>query len=232
MAYFLQILNINQNPSNMKRYAFIIALIFAFGLNLFSQSYQIESNSLSSRYQKKQFDLSKYKKMANLWKVLLEKYDYPAIPYDSSKKQYSYEFVFEFDSIDKSIIYNRVLEYMVLKYDYLSEILDYQDYSLGKIIFSLNDIGKNKSSHLSTSYFCKYRFTIVDYKMKVEVFNLQYVGGYGEYNTISGLYPITSSRMIEWDKRFQVLNNINADIKQTNLDIYRFIKDYKKDYDF
>ena len=90
--------------------------------------------------------------MENTWNDLYEKYGYPEIPYDTASKSFKYEFVVHFDDINKEIIYNRVLEYASINFDYLANITDYQDYNSGKIILKVKIPTQWKSAYPNASF--------------------------------------------------------------------------------
>ena len=215
----------------MKKLFLILIISFVIHITNYSQTYQAEYNFLHDKYVSGNFGERYFQKKIVILKENIDKYGYAEIPYDSLKKEYRYQFVFRFDSINKTIIYNRVLEYLTLKYGSLYPIIDYQDFDMGKIIVSIEDTGKSTVSNKPTKYFCRYRFTVTDHKINIETFDIQYFNVI-EFTKINIIYPITDSESNYWREKLKITRNIDDDIKNTNYKIFQFIKDYQKDYEF
>jgi hypothetical protein len=211
---------------------------------ILSQSNEIEINSLISRYEKHEFDIYKYKKLVNSWNDLTKKYGYPEIPYDSISKTFRYEFIIQLDDINKETIYNRILEHASMNYDFLSNITDYQDYKSGKIILKIK-IPVQSNNGKTVNYFFADRFTIVDNKLKIEVFKMNISYHYDVYDNGSAIltnyehnypleeyFPITSVKNIHWEGRLKQLILFNKTIRDTHLELVQFIKSYEEDYLF
>jgi hypothetical protein len=187
---------------------------------------------LNIKYEKGKIDILEYRKMAKVWNEIYNKYGYPEIPYDSTNSNFRYEFIYSFDSISKNIIYNRILENVSMKNYHLADVLDYQDYELGKIILTTTNNGKFSDNNGTITYNCKYRFTVIENKVKVEVFKIRYNhSSFGTY-PIEQLYPITKMKAGVWKSRFILLIAIDKDIRETVLNILHYIKNYQQDYNF
>lgn len=215
----------------MKKILLTLLLIFFVKTFTYTQTYQSELKRMSERYDQGNLDIYKYQKMAKHWNELVKKYSYPEIPYDTIKSKHQYQFIFSFDSISKSIIYNRILEKMSMESYSLSDVLDYQDYNLGKMIFSISNTCKFPDNSGTITYQCKYRFIVIENKVKFEIFNLSFISSNG-VNSIEQLYPISDSNEAQWDIRFKLLNAIDKDIRKNSIEILHFIQNYQEDYKF
>ena len=225
----------------------IVLILLCVMLNFFftsGQTREIESENISRRFLNNEFSAEKYKKIGESWREAFGDKGYPELPYDSISKTFEYEFVINFDSIDKETIYNRILEYASIEYGYLGEVIDYQDYNLGKIIMKLR-VPVNKKSAQTTYYLSTYRITILDYKAKFEIFDLGIEDFYDKYddgeiivtnysktNSIEEFFPITNSNDKYWKARANMLRNFDKKMRESCLDLVRFIRNYKDDYDF
>lgn len=225
--------------------AISIFIIVLLGYSLLpAQSIDIETTNLSKRYANHEFDAYEFKKLAKSWNDLNEKYGYPEIPYDTISKTFKYVFVVNFDNINKETIYNRILENASMNYDYLANITDYQDYKSGKIILKVrNPIQSNNGKTLYLSYAS--RFVVLENKLKIEVFKMSIDYHYDAYDNgtailtnyeksfpLEDYFPITSVKEKYWEDRLKQLIQFNETIRNSNLELIRFIKSYQNDYNF
>ncbi len=228
----------------MKKIYLFLFFSFTCQFHIEAQSNDIEIKSLAKRYENHEFNIYEYKRVTNFWKELVNKNGYPAMPYDSVSKIFIYSFVFKFDNINKEIIYNRILEHVSMKYGTLSDIVDYQDYNLGKIILKIK-IPNNKNNGKTIYYSTAYRFTILDNKVKINVFNMSIDYHYDVYDNGTALltnytqnypledyFPVTSVKDKYWADRIKQLIQYDLTIRNSCLDIVRFIKSYQDDYAF
>lgn len=235
---------IHQNCKNMKTiYLFLILLVFN-GISVFSQSNIIEIKNLTKRYERQEFDIYKYRKLARQWNDLSKKYGYPEIPYDTISKTFEYELVIPLENINKETIYNRILEHTSMKYDFLYNTTDYQDYDAGKIITKV-EIPVHKSDGKTINYSFASRFIILDNKLKIEVFKMSIVYRYDVFDNgtvvitnyekkypVEDYFPITSVKNIHWEDRLKLLIQFNKMILEINHELVQFIKSYQEDYIF
>jgi hypothetical protein len=224
-------------------------IFFLFCLNasaiVNAQNDSIDADYLSKQYLKGDFTIDKYQKLAKTWRDAIASVNgYPILPYKSDIQDIKYEYYFTFDSLDKNIIYNRILEFMSLKYANLASVIDYQDYDLGKIIIKArNPIKAHRSNRLY--YLTNYRFTLIENRMKLEISQLSFDYEYNSYTMgettfynylinepVRKYYPITKNDSEYWQEYMQILKATKDDIESTAAKIEAFIQDINEDYNF
>jgi hypothetical protein len=227
------------------KYFFLFILVFVtVTLQLKCQTATLEINNLSQKFENKELDIYTYQKQAKVWRDVIEKYGYPKIPYDSGSSKFRYEFIYEFDSLDKEIIYNRILEYISINFDFLSNIVDYQDYNLGKIILKIKNT-YNKNGEKTTNFSSTFRITVVGNRVRFEAFNLGFeylydtydngsyiLFNYSQYRPVEDFFPITNNFYKKWDETMLPLHVLDKYIRETIYNMKIFIGNYQNDYEF
>ena len=183
---------------------------------------------------------------------------YPAMPYDEEKELIEFVNVLELNGIPKSVIFNRLKEWIAINFGNIDAVLHYESFESGKVIIKgvfeipyfkkrYNFWGKVIDDEISKSVESTqtYIFTIVDNKLKIETTNIRYnfmTAGYwtGSYYrpertnelSIHSLYPITAHPASEWKSMLSILLFTKEKINQKNLLLQYYIKNYQSDYNF
>ncbi|MBN1117589.1 MAG: DUF4468 domain-containing protein [Bacteroidales bacterium] len=228
----------------MKKHILLSIFFFVISISeLLAQNYKSELDNLSKKYEQGEIDQYKYQKMAEVWRSAMKTTGgYPELPLSEDSSKVRYEFIYEADNLDKLIIYNRILEYFSLQYESLSEILDYQDYDLGKIIIKCNTPVEGSY----TSFFCAtYRFTIIQNKYRLEISNISYAKKYDmilidetyfydylQETRFEAFYPVTNKNFKEWEQTITKMKKVDKAIKDSGDKIFSFVKAYNGDYEF
>jgi hypothetical protein len=242
----------------MKKALFVFVAVLA-SLNVLSQTEEIEKQYLHSKILNKEIDPVTYQNLGREWNKLLSDFNgYPKLPYNEEKGIIEFIIISNFPDIKKNIIYNRIKEWAALSFGSLNEALHYDNYETGKIVlkgfvkipykkdfkygFFLQKAGESIESIQCNQTFV---FTIMDNKVKVEIFNLSYkyelqpmiIGstyyqGFSYNKSIHLLYPITSGDPITWKEKLSLLKETDYEINLTIRDLEDYIKKHKEDYIF
>lgn len=231
----------------MKKLTLLFILIILCSLkSARSQSYEYEVENVKKQYLSGDFDVWKYQKLGTLWKNIIdESGGYPVLPINMETRDVYYLYYFDFDSLNKNIIYNRILEWLTLRYDDLDAVLDYQDYALGKLIVKARNPINRIGNATRMYYVCTYRFTILETKLRLEIFKLSIDNEYYAYTIgetvfynhvinipIGSYYPVTISNDKAWRDRLRTLKTTHEAIEKSVTELSAFICAYEKDYDF
>ncbi len=237
----------------MKNIVFITLLMLSYSIGLFGQTADAEKKRLTERYQQKDFDAVEYAEFAKEWNAVLNKMGgYPDLPYNSETEKIEFTFSKTFSDLSKEIIFDRIMEWCAINYGNLSYVLHYENFESGKIIvkgwfniFNIKHYGKifndqfeqTKCDHI-------FVFTLSDKSLKLEATRLNYTFTqliwssnltYTEqsYNIpIQLLYPITDGDTGEWGRRLSILYETNKRLKSYATDLFKYIGNYNKDYEF
>ncbi len=243
----------------MKTHSLILTLLFVSNLFLFAQTEEREKEYLSNEYQNKNITQEKYAELGKMWREMLSFFGgYPAMPYDEEKELIEFVNVLELNGIPKSVIFNRLKEWIAINFGNIDAVLHYESFESGKVIIKgvfeipyfkqrYNFWGKVIDDEISKSVESTqtYIFTIVDNKLKIETTNIRYnfmTAGYwtGSYYrpertnelSIHSLYPITAHPASEWKSMLSILLFTKEKINQKNLLLQYYIKNYQSDYNF
>jgi len=233
----------------------IIFLLFLSSV-VYSQTEQLEKESLSNRYSNGEFSAETYKIYASDWrKMITDIGGYPNLPYEVTSGQIKFKLIETTDQ-SKKTNYNRILEWSAINFGALSRVLHYKDFESGKLIIKgwfdvthrneyKNFWGKSKEGVKTTKCYQTYIFTIKDNTIKVEIVDVRYeFKSYGYYSTstyipgrtfeisIHDIYPITNFKSSEWKEKLDLLNQTNIRIKKHIINLNNYIKDYSNDYTF
>jgi len=237
----------------MKNIIFITLLMLTYSIGLYGQTAEAEKKRLTERYQQKDFDEITYLEMAKEWNDILKRVEgYPDLPYNAETNQIDFKWIQVFPELSKRIIYNRVLEWCAINYGNLETVMHYQDFESGKIIvkgyfefYNIKRINRLFKDPLEETI-CNHIlvFTLHDNSLKVETKYLNYTfTNYtwdSNYNLIANsynlpitiLYPVTDADMLDWMKRLSVLHETNKSLNGYATDLFKYIDNYNKDYDF
>lgn len=216
------------------RELFLITTFF-ISLPLFSQSMQAEFGYLNNRQGKGWISKNKLKQDSITWDTFIKKHSYPNPTFDSINKTCKYEFIVPLDSMNQTLIYKRILEYLTIKYTYLGDVILYEDSASGRLIVKLNNNGNfNYNGTLkSYNYIIKIIYSVVDNKLKINVLNTLFKEASDHhYQSMFASFPISKNYDYDWEKNLILLLDLENDIKEENLEIVKYIKDYKKDLEF
>lgn len=238
----------------MKTNIFII-LLFISNI-IYSQTEQLEKESMSERFSKGEFSIETYRKYGNDWRIMIAEIGgYPKLPYDETSEQIKFKIV-QITEQSKKINFNRILEWSAINFGALSSVLHYKDFESGKIIIKgwfdvthKNDYknfwGKSKEGIKTTKCYQTYIFTIKDNTIKTEIVDVRYkFKTYGYYSSslyipdrtfevsIHKIYPITNFESSEWKEKLDLLNQTNKRIEKLIMNLNNYIKDYSNDYIF
>jgi hypothetical protein len=247
MAYFLVEKNLfKPKLLHMKTYQKIMLLLFLSStMHINAQKDSIEIDYLNKQYLSGHLNATQYQQVIKVWYGAVNYVKgYPELPFSYELQDIKYVFYFTFDSLDKNIIYNRILEWMSLKYSNLASIIDYQDYDLGKIIIKArNPIKAYRSDRLF--YLITYRFTLLENRVKLEIFQLSFDYEYNKYpmgettfynylinDPIRNYYPITKLTAGYWQEYMQILKTTHDDIEGNAMKLEEFIRNINDDYNF
>jgi hypothetical protein len=194
-----------------------------------------ELNYLNKKQEKGLKSKSRLKQDSITWKSLIKKYSYPRPVFDSMNKTCKYEFIIPLDSLEKQVIYNRVLEYLTIKYNYLGDVILYEDSTSGRLIVKLKNKGLllYKSDKIIYEYILKIKYSIIDNKLKISILYISYKkqGSYNHQSLFTS-FPISKSEEYTWEKNLAFYMDLEKDIKEENLQLVQYIKSYKNDIEF
>lgn len=223
---------------------------------LFSQTEQLEKESMSKRFSNGEFSAETYKIYASEWrKMITEIGGYPELPFNETIEQIKFEII-QITEQSKKVNYNRILEWTAINFGALSSVLHYKDFESGKIIakgwFDVthkneykNFWGKSKVGIKTTKCYQTYIFTIKENTVKVEIIDVRYkFKKYGYYSSnvyipnrtfevsIHEIYPITNFESNEWKEKLDLLNQTYINIKKLTENLNIYLKEYSDDYSF
>lgn len=232
--------------------------IFLFFLSnlVYSQTEQLEKESMSKRFGEGEFSAETYKIYGNDWRSMINEIGgYPELPYDESSGQIKFKII-QTTEQSKKTNYNRILEWTAINFGALSSVLHYKDYESGKIVVKgwfdvthrneyKNFWGKSKEGVQTTKCYQTYIFTIKDSTVKTEIVDVRYkFKTYGYYSSsiyipdrifevsIHEIYPITNFESSEWKENLDLLKQTSINIKKLTKNLGIYIKDYNDDYTF
>lgn len=204
-------------------------------LPLCCQSMKAELDYLNNRHEKGWKSKGKLQQDSAIWISLISKYSYPSPVFDTMNKSCKYEFIIHFDSINKPLIYKRILEYLTIKYNYLENVLLYEDSTSGKMIVNLKNKGKASFKNITIpyNYTLKIKYSIIDNKLKINILNITYKKSNSyDYQSLYTSFPISKSDEYNWEKNLAFYIDLEKDIKEENMQMIEYVKDYKKDIEF
>lgn len=238
----------------MKLIAIILVLLLC-SINLLAQTREAEVANVAKRYQTGEINATEYNKMGAVWNELMDAYGgYPEFPLNANGK-IEYEYVKAYEKIDKQIIFNRIHEWAAIVFGNLNNVLHYENYETGKIIFKgyfnlvhkadhkVWSFGKLHETIQSRDCYQTYVFTIKGNKIKLQIINVTYE--YSKYEMIGttylnvdykipigALYPITNGDYAQWKERLDILVETKKKVSSTveSLDLY--IRNETDDYIF
>ncbi len=232
-----------------KSFIQLIVLMF-FSFNCIAQNEAIEKNLIAKKYDMGEIDLYKYQNYSKVWLDMKTEVGYPIMPFNHDSTDIFFGYVTQFDSLNKKIIYNRIMEWLSLKYSNLDDYIDYQDSSMGKIVFKNNVYVsplkyRPKNGPNSVNYTSINRFTVNGNKLRIEIFQISlsynysgnsspeyYSSPYSQNYPIISFFPICKTESDYWKLRAYVLQWTKKDIENMVESINAFVADYKNDYNF
>jgi hypothetical protein len=222
----------------MKRLPFLLLLLLGFNI-IYAQNDSIEKKVLYNRCTSNQISLDEFSKLGSRWNQTIKNINgYPSIPFNNEGK-IEYSFVEEFNSLDKSTLYNRILEWFSITYGIIPAYM-YANASDGKII-------STQSFNISNNEKCTYCYVIAikNEKIKLNVINIDYEvknGGYYSGDTwipetsnttsLDQFFPIILKKPAEWISSFKTLQSIDNHFKDDVNSIRQYILTYNVRYSF
>lgn len=246
-----------QNSNSVKKTFFYILLIFIVGLNVYSQSADIEIENVTNKFKKGEISQEEYTNQGKIWRDVIKSVGgYPELPFNSQTGRIEYAFTYEYPNLTKEEIFKRILEWTSINFGSLDAVLNYSDKESGKIIlkgfFNVSVIedyetiwGNRKQKPDTKKCNQIYIFTIKENKLKLEITGINYDFIYGGFTTgsyyvpestvnmsIHALYPITNSPPVSWKGYLSILSVTNIEILQTANAIDLYLKNTHRDYEF
>ncbi len=221
----------------MKRLIFLLFLPLT--LSLFAQNDSIEKKTIYDHFVKNRMYVEDFSKIGNKWNKALEAINgYPVLPFNEEDK-IEYVFVEDFKSMDKTQLFNRVLEYLSITYGFIPAYL-YSNQNDGKIICTQSiDLSAN------SKYTFSYIITIKDEKMKIEFINIVFAiksGGYysgdvwiPDANTttpVEAIFPIILKEQSEWNFYLNLIRQIDDHCREDVVNLKAYIVNYQSKYSF
>lgn len=217
----------------------IFLLFLPLTLSLFAQNDSIEKKILFDKLARNESYYGEFSKTGNKWNKALEAVSgYPVLPFNEEDK-IEYFFVENFKSLDKTQLFNRVLEYLSLTYGLIPAYL-YSNQNDGKII-STQSIDLSANSKYTFSYI----ITVKDEKMKIEFMNLDYEISSGGYysgdvwipetktNTpVEEVFPIILKEQTEWNFYLNLIRQIDDHCREEVVNLKAYILNYQSKYSF
>ena len=163
------------------------------------------------------------------------------------------QYVKDYAGINKTTIYNRILEWSATNFGSLGSVLHYENPETGKIILkgriNINYLYEYKSfwgveKDWVGSSECTQTmvFTVIDGKLKIELSNLEYIWSYlpdGFLSTpvtvsssLFELYPITNGEPSTWRGKISLLKETDNKIDFLILLLDNYIRGHVEDYIF
>ena len=234
----------------------IILLLSILPILSFSQTAELEEESMFNRVQNGEITGLEYNELISEWKsLLMDVGGYPELPYIEESQKMDFTTIFSFEGLPKEVIYNRIIEWSAISFGAISEVLHYSNLETGKVIlkgnfdFTYQDyiynfwgVRKEGSSVEEAKSYQTWVFTIVDEGLKIETFNIRYIIIYYEYTTYSrrieesrnfeSLYPITSAEPKSWKARLSILKTTTNEFARIYASIKEYVSSYEGDYDF
>jgi hypothetical protein len=227
-----------------------LLLVLSMGLPAFSQTQEIEKESLALRYQTKELTQLEYKDMVFAWRDLTDSISYPKVPYDPVSKKVEYEYAHTLEGIPRETIVNRVSEWAAVTFGSTQALLTHQGEASrlvlnGSIEILFPDQGlvwKNSwagyvEKEIQNSSICYFTlvFTIREGKMRSQVINLnyQYTDPIRELSydrALTSFFPISKHEMDEWRGIITLVKETKKSLDIMTASLVTYIKDYEDDY--
>lgn len=224
----------------MKKYFIVILLLIT--IPAFGQTMQLEEENISRRIKAESFPAMQQKKLHKEWAKFLKKIiNYPKLSYDTISKKINYKYILNANA-NKTVIYNRILEWSSLKFGPVEQIIRFKNAELGKIIldgyFNFVSVNGKGKSPIEKTCFQTYIFTIKDNKFKVEIKDVFYNYAVNEFSEniietpIHNLYPITNFPYDSWMENLLILTFTEDELKKIVHTSLKYIESYIEDYNF
>jgi hypothetical protein len=229
----------------MKKILLIFTLI-SVSLAGFSQTLEIEKQSIDSLLKSGTLSASQVVLLRNNWNSFYSGYKYPELPVNAVTKEVDFSDILNLDNFNKQIIFQRSLEWAAINY---FNIL-YKDAESGKIIASgimnLNHtaeipggFGKRIETPAQTSVAYTLILTVKDNKIKYNITNIEYTfSNYSETidqitMTLDSLFPIIAKDKMQWKRYITALTETKDKmlVKLKN-SLTDYIKNFGNDYAF
>ena len=238
----------------------IILLLSILPILSFSQTAELEEESMFNRVQNGEITGLEYNELISEWKsLLMDVGGYPELPYIEESQKMDFTTIFSFEGLPKEVIYNRIIEWSAISFGAISEVLHYSNLETGKIIlkgnfdfiyrdYVYNFWGVRKEGLESLEEAKSYQtwvFTIVDEGLKIETFNIRYSIVYyqltanytsprriSESSNFESLYPITSTEPKLWKSRLSILKTTSNEFARIYESIKQYVSSYEGDYNF
>jgi hypothetical protein len=229
----------------------ILILLLSLSLAGFSQTSEIELESVKARFEKKEFSSEQYQIMGKEWNRLIANFGgYPDFPVNQETKRIEYVFIDTLSGFTKKEIFQRAKEYTAINFGNISSVLHYEDYESGKLIlkgffedYYTKEVSwwVNPSKELLTKIRCHFtvEITVKDERFKMKITDPM-VEHYFYYNylehssqmPLSSLYPITDSDPKGWESRLKELLAVKKGIMNYSKSQLTYILNLRKDNNF
>jgi len=222
----------------------LIIVLVCFGINIFSQSLDIEQKYINSEIQSGKLNPDQVKTLGVKWNLFNKRFRYPELPLNKVTDEVDFSDTLAFDDKKRNIIFERSLEWIAINY---GSIL-HKDPDSGKIIANGNmnithtadykgSFGSLVDYQTVTSANYTMVLTIKDNKMKYNIINIEYTftDNYGSSYTlpITSLFPVFSNDESQW-KRFLTVLYESKQIFYISLknSLTEYINKTNEDYNF
>lgn len=236
---------------------FLIVFTF-FQINIFCQTYDLEMKNLVKNFSEGKINEKEFTQLSTDWGDILKSFKgYPELPFNEKSGEIEFDFVRSFKETDKSVLFDRIMEWSAINFGSLSSVMNYNNLENGKIIIKgwfevfyktdyLTFFLENKKES-ATKVKCNFIliFTLKDEKLKININGVNYNFlrmGYNAPNyyipateierPISEFYPITNGESIEWKGRLDLLHQTNLRINSFINSLESYIKSKNEDYNF
>ena len=228
----------------------ILLLSFFNGMPSFSQTLEMEHDSMMDKYLSKELGQLEFKDLTFAWRALIDSVGYPEIPYDSVRKKVEYTFISSLESVPRETIVNRVSEWAAVSFGSTNALLTHQG-EVSRLILNgsievffpdLFMVYKNvwrgyveKEMQNSSICYFTFVFTIREDKMKTQILNLSYE--YTDYvsdrtvsRTLDSCFPISSNEQDEWKAIIGLINETGNSLQAMVKLLEGYILAYERDY--
>jgi len=228
----------------------IILFLLATVIPGFSQTLELEYESMMDRFLAEEFTQLEFKDVSFAWRDLIDSTGYPDVPYDSVAKKVEYGFISTFEGVARDIILNRVSEWAAVTFGSTDGLLTHQGSNSRLILNGSIEIffpdmflvwknswrGYVETEQLNSSY-CYFTmvFTIQDGRMKSQIVNISYeytdhVSDRTISRTLDSCFPVSKNEKDEWKATITLVKETRESLKAMIGLLEDYIRDYENDY--
>ena len=219
--------------------SFLILLMLIIGSNLYGQTDSIERAIIHNKILNKEIDQIEYSFFCQEWlKTIKETGKYPDLPLEQNG-QVHYIFLNDFKDLNKEKLYNRTLEWLVIRYGLVASNF-YSNFQDGRIILK-------GGTGISSDNTCTYSsvISIKDNKLLIEFINIGYQRFYAGYYSgdkwiaertlnfnINNVYPVILKKRSEWTDNLILLRKTNEFFNAESESLFEYIVNYDSTFKF